>query len=106
MYSLALIILLQINFYLSMSWNVDAPEFVPGRRFAPPSLSVSSPYEGSQPSEEIPLSFRTHVTSGEPSSSSRSSATGSMRYSDVTAAALQSSVGDFAEVYSVTVGGL
>ena len=74
-----------------MSWNVDAPEFVPGRRFLPQSWTPSAP----ESSKEVPLNYRTNVTSGEPSSST---STDSLRYSDVTA--FRSEAPDFTDVRS------
>ncbi|XP_063692338.1 uncharacterized protein LOC134824371 [Bolinopsis microptera] len=96
-----------------MSWNVDAPEFVPGRRFVPQTTPTTPPNES--PPKEVHLSSRSRdpsrdpchvsrVTNGEPSSSSSSSGmVSSLRYSDVTA--LHSDGGEAADVQSEVVEG-
>ena len=91
-----------------MSWNVDAPEFVPGRRFTP----TTHPTEPPQPPKEVSLTSRSRdpchvsrVTNGEPSSSSSSSGmVSSARYSDVTA--LHTEGGEVADVQSEVAEGL
>ena len=69
-----------------MSWNVDAPEFVPGRRFAPQNLAAPPPErcpQTSRPQEVPATSYPRNFSSNEGLSSS--SGAGSWRYSDVTA---------------------
>ncbi|KAL5272786.1 hypothetical protein ACHWQZ_G000828 [Mnemiopsis leidyi] len=70
-----------------MSWNVDAPEFVPGRRFTPQTFTASPPDTSLQTSrsQEPPATSSSRNFSTDKRLSS-SSGDGSWRYSDVTAA--------------------